>query len=917
MRQAWRPRSRRRPGGSGSRSSWYVSVSAVPERERVHRLTRPDLARGSAASLASPDLVPSSDAGSDMGSALLAATRVARALEIDGVVQGVGFRPFVYRLGNELGLDGVVWNAAGRVRIVAAGEAGRLDRFAARLASDAPPRARVERVEVRALVDGERQPAPGDGFSIEESVASASAVRLFPPDIATCDDCIRELFDPLDRRYRYPFINCTNCGPRATIIDELPYDRAQTSMREFPLCAACSAEYRDPADRRFHAEPVACRTCGPRLAYRRPGEPAPSEHEEAALAAAVADLAAGRIVAVKGLGGYHLACDATDPAAVARLRDRKQRWAKPFAVMVRDVRAARALARITREEGRLLLSPARPIVLVEARRGTTRSTLPSAASSQPASRSLQTPLAEGVANGNRRIGLFLPYTPLHHLLLEAVGRPIVLTSGNLADEPLVTDDAEALVRLAGLADAFLAHDRQIRARYDDSVTRVMGRGRTARESIVRRGRGYAPDPVRLPVEWPADECALAVGAELKHTFALVAGSRAHVAPHIGDLEDLATHRAFEDNLAHLSRLLALEPGWAVHDLHPSYLSTQYAVNHFPADRRIGVQHHHAHVASCAAEHGVTGPFIGVAYDGLGMGDDGTFWGGEILVADLVGYHRVARFGRAPMPGGASAVKRPYRMALGYLFGAEMDGDRGDAGVVGTALAADDRRFAGAVADGLASSFLARLDPREVEVVRIQVARGLNAPVASSAGRLFDAASSLLGLRDVAEFEAQAAIDLEMAADPGARGYLPYRIVRRDGLLVYDPRPTLLALLEGGAAGVSPGRLAGRFQGMIAAVTRELCAETRRATGLGVVCLSGGVFQNAWLTATLIRRLSGDGFEVHVNEQVPVNDGGIAYGQAAVGAARRAASRATTPATELARAVPATPPAVRGVRGRGD
>jgi hydrogenase maturation protein HypF len=540
--------------------------------------------------------------------------------------------------------------------------------------------------------------------------------------------------------------------------------------------------------------------------------------------------------------------------------------------MVRDIGAARAMARVSRAEERLLLSPARPIVLVEALRDPPQ------------------PLAAGVAGGLRRIGLFLPYTPLHHLLLEAFGRPIVLTSGNLADEPLVTDDAEALVRLAGVADAFLVHDRQIRARYDDSVSRIVGRGRTARESMIRRGRGYAPDPVRLPVAWPAGEAALAVGAELKHTFALVAGSRAHIAPHIGDLEDLATHRAFEDNLAHLERLLALEPGWAVHDLHPAYLSTQYAVGHFPAARRIEVQHHHAHVASCAAEHGVTGPFIGVAYDGLGMGDDGTFWGGEILVADLVGYRRVARFGRAPMPGGASAVQRPYRMALGYLFGAETDGESGGAGNGGAAASHDDRRFAAAVADGLASSFLARLDPREVEVVRVQVARGLNAPRASSAGRLFDAASSLLGLRDVAEFEAQAAIDLEMAADPGVRGRLPYRIARRDGLLVYDPRPTILALLEGRAAGTPLGKLAGRFQGTIAAVTRELCAETRRATGLDVVCLSGGVFQNARLAESLIRGLSLDGFEVHINEQVPVNDGGIAYGQAAVGAARQAAGR---------------------------
>jgi hydrogenase maturation protein HypF len=798
-----------------------------------------------------------------------APTRLVRSLEVDGVVQGVGYRPFVYRLGRELGLDGLVRNAAGRVEIEVAGDEIALDAFVARLASDAPPRARVERVAVRALPDGARIPVAGAGFAIEESVASASAVRLFPPDIATCDDCLRELFDPTDRRYRYPFINCTNCGPRATIIDELPYDRARTSMRAFPLCPACAAEYRDPADRRFHAEPVACPTCGPRLAYRRRGDPAPTAFAGSALAAAVADLAAGRIVAVKGLGGYHLACDATDAGAVGRLRDRKRRWAKPFAVMVRDLAAARRLARVGRVEAALLTSPARPIVLVEAR---------PAAESTAAQRGAGTPaLASTVTNGNRRVGLFLPYAPLHHLLLEAFGRPIVLTSGNLSDEPLETDDADAIRRLDGLADAFLAHDREIRARYDDSVTRVVGRGRATRESIVRRGRGYAPDPIALPHELPLGDVVLAVGAELKHTFALAAGSRAHVAPHIGDLEDLATHRAFEENLAHLQRLLALEPGRVAHDLHPAYLSSQYAAAHFPPERRIAVQHHHAHLASSAAEHGITGPFIGVAYDGLGMGDDGTFWGGELLIADLAGYRRFARFGRAPLPGGASAVKKPYRMALGYLFGAEGDDPAGQPSAV-----ADPSSL-----EVAAAPFLERLDPREVEIVRVQLARGLNAPLASSAGRLFDAVSSLLGLRDVAEFEAQAAIDLEMAADPATRGRLPHRIVRRDGLLVYDPRPTLLALLAGRAAGVPASTLAGRFQTTIATVTRELVAEARRATGLGVVCLSGGVFQNARLANALLDGLGRDGFTAHINERVPVNDGGISYGQAAVAAARLA------------------------------
>ncbi|HEX9044624.1 MAG TPA: carbamoyltransferase HypF [Candidatus Limnocylindrales bacterium] len=793
--------------------------------------------------------------------------RVARAFEVDGVVQGVGFRPFVYRLARDLGLDGRVRNAAGRVEIEAAGESHALDQMATRLVSNAPPRAHVERVAVRALAGPEADVdslRPGAGFSIEESVAAPSAVRLFPPDIATCDDCLRELFDPADRRYRYPFINCTNCGPRATIIDELPYDRARTSMRDFPLCSPCQAEYRDPGDRRFHAEPVACAACGPRLAFRRPGDAAPMAHEEAALAAAVSEIRAGRIVAIKGLGGYHLACDATDEVAVGRLRDRKRRWAKPFAVMVRDLDGARAMGRVTPAEERLLTSPARPIVLVEARAHGDGATL-----------------AASVTRGNRRVGIFLPYTPLHHLLLEAVARPIVLTSGNLSDEPLVTDDEEALVRLAGLADSFLQHDRRIRARYDDSVTRAVGETADAPESVIRRGRGYAPEPVRLPVAVPAETVLLAVGAELKHTFTLASTDRAHVAPHIGDLEDLLTHRAFEENLAHLARLLALDPQTAVHDLHPGYLSTQYAVGRFAPARRIAVQHHHAHVASAAAEHGVTGPFIGVAYDGLGMGDDGTFWGGEILVGDLARYRRVGRFAYAPMPGGALAVRKPYRMALGYLLGSErLDG--------GEPIDRD-----------LAHVFLARLDPREVDVVGVQLARRLNAPVASSAGRLFDAASSMLGLRDVAEYEAQAAIDLEMAADGARHGPLPYRLVERDGLLVYDPRPTLGALLEGGRDALSVAVLAARFQETIAEVTRELCSSAARTSGIRTICLSGGVFQNAWLAASVVDGLTRDGFEVFMNQRVPANDGGISYGQAAVAAARLAGMgggrRGTAPA----------------------
>ena len=800
--------------------------------------------------------------------------RVARALEVRGVVQGVGFRPFVWRLATELGLDGTVINRAGQVDIAVAGSADAVEAFSGRIQTDAPPRARVEAVVVRPI---EREIEAGSGFTIEESEAGASTERLFPPDIATCDDCLREVFDGADRRYRYPFTNCTNCGPRATIIDELPYDRARTSMRDFPLCAACEAEYRDPANRRFHAEPVACPDCGPQLSYRRFGDAAPAAHREAALAAALDDLRAGRIVAIKGLGGYHLACDATDPAAVARLRDRKHRWAKPFAVMVRDVDEARRVARLSREETELLTSPARPIVLVERR-------APKSPGAEPHG-DRRPSLADGVVMAepgraaalNRRVGLFLPYTPLHHLVLQGFGRPIALTSGNLADEPLVTDDAEALERLAGIADSFLSHDREIRARYDDTVTRVV----LGRESVIRRGRGYAPEPLDLPIATP--HTILAVGAELKHTFTLARGTRAHVAPHTGDLEDLLTHRAFETNLAHLERLLDIEPAYVAHDLHPGYLSTQYAISHFPENRRIAVQHHHAHVASAAAEAGLTGEFIGVAYDGLGMGDDGTFWGGEVLVATLASYRRVGRFGRAPMPGGALAVKKPYRMALGYLLAAE------------PLEQTDPSSPSLSIDPELARAFLDRLDPREVEVVRVQLARGLNAPIASSAGRLFDAAAALLSIRDVAEYEAQAAIELELLAEEGIHDSLSWslsrRVDERDGtsLLVYDPRPTINDLLSELAGGAAVEVLAARFHETIAEVTRMLCSEIELQTGLRTVVLSGGVFQNQWLAAKVVRDLSADGFEVHTNRLVPSNDGGISYGQAAVAAARLAAA----------------------------
>jgi hydrogenase maturation protein HypF len=773
---------------------------------------------------------------------------VIRRVEVHGTVQGVGFRPYVYRLARSLGLQGTVRNAGGHVIIEVAGAPAQLDALVSRLPAEAPPHAVVTRV----LVSGGNGAEPAGGFRVVDSQPEAGAARDFPPDLATCDACLRELFDPHDRRYRYPFINCTDCGPRATIIDTLPYDRARTTMAAFEMCPACAAEYADPGDRRFHAEPVACPGCGPQLAWR-----SPVLAGEAALDAAVDLVAAGGLVAVKGLGGYQIVCDATRPDAVARLRERKHRPAKPFAVMVADLAQARLLADLDAAAVELLCSAARPIVLADLLLGG--------------------PLAPAVNPGTDQIGLFLPYTPLHHLLLHELARPLVVTSGNRSDEPIAIDDGDAADRLGDVVDGLLTHDRVIRARFDDSVTRVVA----GRPAVVRRARGYAPAPLRLPR--PADRPLLATGAQLKHTFALAAGDRVVVSPHIGDLSDSDTFDAFERGLAHLSRLSGIVPAIVAHDLHPGYLSTQYALR-CEERWRVPVQHHHAHVASCAAEHRVTGQFIGVAYDGLGFGTDGTLWGGEIMIADLAGFRRVGRFGRAPMPGGEAAIRRPARMALGYLFGAERLGRNG-------------------AEPDAAKVFLDRLPEREVEVVRRMVARGINSPLASSAGRLFDAVASLLGLGDDASYEGQAAIALEAAAGRRLAPELPWRLAHRDGMHIYDPAPTVAAVARGVADGVPVATLAAAFHATVVAATHAVCVEVRRATGLRTVCLSGGVFQNRLLTEGL--RAALDGFEVFTNERVPANDGGISYGQAAVAAARTSLS----PPARLRHAPP--PPVRRG------
>jgi hydrogenase maturation protein HypF len=752
---------------------------------------------------------------------------------VRGTVQGVGFRPFVYRLASSLGITGSVRNAGGAVLIDAAGDAAALAEFLTRLRAEAPPLASITAITYRGVPPWREQPV---GFRVEASVPVTS-VREIPADAATCDACLAELFDPAGRRYRYPFVNCTDCGPRATIIADLPYDRARTTMAGFEMCAACAAEYQDPADRRFHAEPVACAECGPRLWWTAGPRSAGAGGEDA-LRAALMALRGGGIIAVKGLGGYQLACDATSEPAVSLLRARKHRPAKPFAVMVAGLDAARGLASVSGAECALLSSPARPIVLAWPRGGG---------------------VAPGVRAGAPYLGVMLPATPLHHLLAAEMSRPLVVTSGNLADEPIVIDDETARGRLGRVADGVLGHDREILARHDDSVAWAPA----GIPAVLRRARGYAPAPLPLPVA--AAEPVLAVGAQLKHTFALAAGERVFVGPHTGDLSDAETLDAFGSSLRHLCRVHDIGPAYVAHDLHPEYLSTKYAAR-FPPGRRLAVQHHHAHVASCAAEHGLAQPVIGVAYDGLGLGDDGTLWGGEVLIADLAGYRRVARFGRAPLPGGLAAIRRPARMALGYLAGAE---DLGGA--------------------GLSPELAARLAGREAATIGRMIAAGVNCPAASSAGRLFDAAASMLGLCDEVSYEGEAALALEAAAvtAAGPVAALPWRLAVRGDLLVYDPRPTLAALLEGAgaASGLEAPRLAAAFHAAVAEVTVALVRHAADVAGRLPVCLSGGVWQNRLLTESVLALLRADGFDAFINERVPANDGGIAYGQAAIAAAR--------------------------------
>ncbi|MBI3993721.1 MAG: carbamoyltransferase HypF, partial [Candidatus Lambdaproteobacteria bacterium] len=726
------------------------------------------------------------------------------------------------------GLSGYVRNEPDGVVLELEGPDRELPAFMKEFHAQLPPLAQVESLEYREIpVQGERD------FRIELSRRAAQRFTLISPDIALCPACERELRDPRDRRHGHAFINCTNCGPRFTVIRDIPYDRGNTTMAPFAMCPDCAREYADPRDRRFHAEPIACPRCGPRLRLIA-AEGAPVAGD--ALLGAAELLRAGGILAVKGLGGFHLACDAQNPRAVDELRRRKHRDHKPFAMAVADVQAARRFCRVSPAEQALLTSPAHPIVLLR------KHTL--------------CPAAEGVAPGFHELGLMLPYTPLHVLLLERSGAALVLTSGNQSDEPISFLDEEALRRLSPLADAFLLHDREIHVRCDDSVARVW-RGLAV---PLRRSRGYVPGPITLAYSFR--DPVLAVGAELKNTFCLLRGRQAFLSHHIGDLQNVETLRAFEAGIAHFQRLFQIEPRLVVHDLHPDYLSTQYALD-YPRDvPRMTVQHHHAHVAACMADNGIADPVIGVAFDGTGFGTDGNLWGGEFLIADLHDFHRAAHFGYFPLPGGEQAIREPWRIAWGLLLAA-----RGEA------------------AYDLPLPGWAHLAAEHGPTLARMIERRVNSPLSSGVGRLFDAVSALLTGHARASYEGQAAMALEQLAAPGMHEPLPWEI----GQIGDEPQLSSVALFEavlrGLLDGTAPEVLAAQFHETLARAAAEVCMRLAARYGVRRVVLSGGVFQNMRLLERTVTALEQAELEWFTHHQVPANDGGLSLGQAVIGANR--------------------------------
>lgn len=769
--------------------------------------------------------------------------------EIAGNVQGVGFRPFVFKTATTLGVRGSIANTSSGVVIDAEGSASAVAALFAEIADRPPPLARIDRI-----VRTECPPIGHAAFLIAASQTEGHRTALVAADVAVCDDCLRELFDPADRRYGYPFINCTNCGPRYTIVAVLPYDRPATTMACFAMCAACAREYADPLDRRFHAQPIACPACGPRL-WLMDGQGKAIVGEPLATAASL--LHSGAIVAVKGLGGFHLACDACNADAVAELRRRKHREEKPLAVMVPDLAAAERLVVVDAAARALLTAPQRPIVLLERR---------------PA-----TPIADLVAPGNRYLGIMLAYTPVHHLLLRAETgssrfSALVMTSGNASEEPIAIGNREAVARLSHLADALLLHDRDILTRCDDSVVRpISGNGpvtapgsepvpklHTATPAAyIRRARGYVPLPVFVHRDVDG---ILAVGGQLKNVVALGRGRTIFLSQHLGDLENLEAYTFFRETIGHLETLLEIAPTAVAYDLHPDYLSTTFALENRFGDA-IGVQHHHAHVAACMAEHGLVGPVLGLALDGTGYGTDGRIWGGELLRADYASFTRVAHLREVPLPGGEAAVRQPWRMALSWLdavFGSDLF--------------------------GLPIAFVRQRDQAKAAVLLQAIRAGVNCPLTSSCGRLFDAVAALIGLRETSSFEGQAAMELEMLA-PTEPDFGTYRIDPGQDPSVLDPASILRGIVDDLAAGTPAPIVSQKFHNSTADLFVAACEVAPDARSLPVV-LSGGCMQNEYFVHRLSARLTERGFRVYTHQQVPPNDGGLALGQVMVAAANR-------------------------------
>jgi hydrogenase maturation protein HypF len=757
---------------------------------------------------------------------------VRRHIEVSGIVQGVGFRPHVYRLARERALAGEISNTPSGVTIEVQGPREKIDDFVVRLRQEAPPLAKITGLAMADLpCNDDRE------FQITASRRGEAVHTLISPDVAVCEDCLREMLDPQDRRYRYPFINCTNCGPRFTIVHDIPYDRPHTSMSVFPMCPACRAEYEDPLNRRFHAQPNACWDCGPRLQlWNRGGH---SISVQNPLAGAITAIREGSIVAIKGLGGFHLVADATNAEAVALLRQRKRRVEKPFAVMVPTVASARRFCEVTNEEEAALVSLLRPIVLL-------RRTAPSV-------------IAADVAPHNRDLGIFLPYTPLHHLLFaEGKFDALVMTSGNLSEEPIAIDNDEAFTRLNELADLFLMHNRDILLRCDDSVVRVLS-GKTCQ---MRRSRGYVPVPVFLKDELPP---ILAVGGELKNTICISNGKHAFLSQHVGDLENVESYTFFQDAIAHLEKVLEVQPEILAYDLHPGYFSTQWALQQ-PGLRTVGVQHHHAHIASCMAENHVEGRVIGFALDGTGYGTDGHIWGGEVLVAGYDSFERIAHFEYVPLPGGDTAIREPWRMAVSYLahhFGRSFLNWR--------------------------IPFVEQLDIRKAELLLQMMQKDVNSPLTSSCGRLFDAVSALVGLRQQVNYEAQAAIELEMAIT-GSSSEPPYPmdLTREGDGWTISTRRMFEAIVRDIESRKPASVISRRFHDGLIEVLARVANLIRQRTWLEQVCLSGGTFNNSYLLEHLSSRLRAERFEVFTHSEVPAGDGGLCLGQAVVAAHNLAA-----------------------------